>query len=301
MSGTSSSQELHSASRHECNNTSTASGTNAELTFCRQPPFQQLSPSKQEELKIILDGDVREMKRLFGCLVTKTHRSVKDRISVEEFAVSMLALGAYEPAPEEQGQPVLNEHRAEIKRAESIAKIFNILCAYWNYLNYEILEYIIELYGTSDDIERLKSYDEKLQNFCKRRIFELPLPESGSSTGNNPRQEELSVKLDVHEDITVKELRRIKERIAKSLHVKPATLLIHRIDTGCVQLTFLIPNFVAQKIFPLSKEQTAVLSRDVSVVRMVCGDYVSEVLEHYYVHIPRSFTLHLPSTGICCI
>ena len=114
MSVTGNSQELHSASRHECINTSTASGTNAELILSRQPPFQQLSPSKLEELKIILDDDEREMKRLFGRLVTKTHHSVKERISVEEFAVSMLALGAYEPAPEERGQSLLNEHREEI-------------------------------------------------------------------------------------------------------------------------------------------------------------------------------------------
>ena len=279
MSVTSNSQELHSASRHECINTSTASDTNAELI--RQPPFQQLSPIEQEELKTILDDDVREMKRLFGRLVTKTHHSVKKRISVEEFAVSMLALGAYEPAPEERGQSLLNEHREEIKKAESISKIFNILSAYWNYLSYEVLEYIIELYGTSDDTERLKRYNEKLQNFCKRRLFEVPLPESGVGTGS-PRQEKFSVKLNVREDITIKELRQIKGRIAKVLRVKSATLVIDHMDGGCVQLTFLIPKFVAQEIFPLSKQQTSALSRDASVIRMECGEYVFEVLEQLF-------------------
>ena len=284
MSVTSNSQELHSASRHECINTSTASDTNAELILSRQPPFQQLSPSKQEELKTILDDDVGEMKRLFGRLVTKTHRSVKERISVEEFAVSMLALGAYEPAPEERGQSLLNEHREEIKKAESISKIFNILSAYWNYLSYEVLEYIIELYGTSDDTGRLKRYNEELQNFCKHRLFELPLPESGGGTGS-PRQEEFSVKLNVREDITIKELRQIKGRIAKVLHVKSATLVIDHMDGGCVQITFLIPKFVAQEIFPLSKQQTSALSRDASVIRMECGEYVFEVLEQLFTKL----------------
>ena len=284
MSVTSNSQELHSASRHECINTSTASDTNAELILSRQPPFQQLSPSKQEELKTILDDDVREMKRLFGRLVTKTHCSVKERISVEEFAVSMLALGAYEPAPEERGQSLLNEHREEIKKAESISKIFNILAAYWNYLSYEVLEYIIELYGTSDDTGRLKRYNENLQNFCKRRLFELPLPESGGGTGSQ-RQEKFSVKLNVREDITIKELRQIKGRIAKVLHVKSATLVIDHMDGGCVQLTFLIPKFVAQEIFPLSKQQTSALSRDASVIRMECGEYVFEVLEQLFTKL----------------
>lgn len=31
-------------------------------------------------------------------------------------------------------------------------------------------------YGTSDDTERLKRYDEEVGKFCERRIFELSLP-----------------------------------------------------------------------------------------------------------------------------
>ena len=107
------------------------------------------------------------------------------------------------------------------------------------------------------------------------------MPESGGGTGS-PRQEEFSVKLNVREDITIKELRQIKGRIAKVLHVKSATLVIDHMDGGCVQLTFLIPKFVAQEIFPLAKEQTSALSRDASVIRLECGEYVFEVLEQLF-------------------
>ena len=279
------SQELHSASRHEFSNTSTTSGTNAGLTTVlgRQPLFQQLSPSEKEELKTILADDVRKMKLLFGKLVTKTCDSFEERIPVVKFAASVAALGAFDPAPEERGQSLLNEHREEIKRAESIPEIFIILSAYWNYLNCEILEYIVDLHGTSEDTERLKSYSEELHNFCKRRIFELPLSDNGSGTSNalNPRQEEINVKINVREDITIEELQRIKGRIAKILCVKQAALMIHHVNVGCVQITFLIPKFVARKIFPLSIEQTSALSKDVSVIRLECGDYEFEVFEQY--------------------
>ena len=284
----STSQELQSTLRHELSCTSTTNGTNTGFTnvLSRHPPFRQLSSSEQEELEAILDDDVREMKRQFGYLVTKTRDSVEERILVGIFATSILALGAYEPAPEERDQSLLDEHREEIMRAESISEIFNILSPYWNYLNHEILEYIVKLYGTSDDNKRMKSYDEELQNFCKRRIFELPLPETGSSNGNalSPKQKKFSVKINVCEDITCKELLRIRKRIAKVLHVKLATLIISCVDAGCVQLTFLIPKFVAQEIFPLSDEQTSALHKDVSVVRLECGDYVFEVIEQYCLH-----------------
>ena len=274
----SSSQELQSALRHEL---STTNGAGAELTntLSSQTSFQQLSPDEQEELKEILEDDVREMKLEFGYLVTKTRDSIEERIPVGKFGTSILALRAYEPAPEEQDRSLLDEHKDEIKGAKTISEIFNILCAYWNYLNYEILEYIIRLYGTSDDSERLTAYGEKLQKFCKRRIFELPLPESGGDIGKapSPRQEKFVVKLDVRGGTTCKEVRRIKGKIAKILHISCATLMVDNVDAGCLQLTFLIPRFVAHEIFPLSDEQTSALSKDVSVIRLECGDYVFEV------------------------
>ena len=269
--------------KHENSNASNVSGSNAELTNVleSQPSFQQLSPIEQEELKAIPDDDVRDMKRLFGCLVTKTRNSVEERIPVRKFAGSILDLGAYDPAPEGRDPSLLDEHKEEIIKAGSIVEIFIILSAYWDYLTHEILEYIIELYGTDDDKERLKSYDEELQKFCQRRIFELPLPPSGcgNGTGNalSPRQKKFSVKLSVREDITCKNLLRIRRRIAKILHVNLAVLIIDHVNPGCVQLTFLIPKFIAQEIFPLSIEQASALSKDAFVIRLECGEYVFEV------------------------
>ena len=272
----------------------TTSGTDTGLTsvLSIQPHFQQLSSSEREELKGMLCDDVRKMKRLFGSLVTTTCDSVEERIPVVKFAKHILALGAYDPAPEERDRSLLDEHRQEIKGAGSISEIFIILSAYWNYLSYEILEYIIEHYGTSDDAKRLKDYSVKLHDFCKRRIFEFPMPVRGNGTENksSPKQEELYVKLDVRDDIPSEQFNQIKGRIAKILHVRPATLQIFSIDKGCVQLTFLIPKFVAQKIFPLSEEQTSALSKDVSLIRLECGDYTFEV--GAYIILCEAFFLH---------
>ena len=299
----SSSQELQPVLRHEHSNTNTTNGTNAAV-LCRQPPFQELSPSEKEELKIMLNNDVRKMKRWFGWLVTMTRDSVEKRISVVKFAGSILDLGAYESATEGQEGPegrdrsLLDEHREEIKRAKTVSEIFVILSAYWNYLNLELLEYIIDLYGTSDDKERLKSYKEELYKFCKRRIFELPLPESCSGNGSalSPKQEKFNVKFDVHKNTTCEDICEMKRIIAGILHVRPAVLNIVRVDAGCVQITFLIPKFVAKEIFPLSGDQASALSKDAAVIRLKCGDYLfdREVLE------PSCVSLLLPfmSSGV---
>ena len=244
-----------------------------------QPSFQQLSSTEKEELKAQLSDDVQKMKLLFGSLVTNTRDSVKKRIPVVEFAGSILALGAYEPAVGGRDRRLLDEHSKEIESAESVSKIFNILSAYWNYLDYDILVYIINLYGThgdkDSDEKRLKNYNEALQRFCKRRIFELPLPESGN--GTDKKQEKLYLKLDVREDTPTGQIYQMKRKVAEILQLNPATLQICSVDEGCVQLIFLIPKFVAWEIFPLSDEQATALSKDVAVIRLECGHYMFKV------------------------
>ena len=253
--------------------------TKTELTdvLSNCPSFQQLSSSEKEELKAMLDDDEEKMKLQFGLMVTKTRDSVEKQTTVVKFAGSILALGAYDPAPEVQDRSLLHEHRVEIKGAKAISDIFIILSAYWNYLNYEILKYIIELYGTSEDIERLEKYNQKLHNFCKRRIFELP--ETSNETGNvqNEKQAKFVVKLDVQENITCKQVLQIRRRIAKIFRINVAALTISQMDIGCVQLTFLIPKFVLEEVFPLSSEQILALSKDASVISLECGSYSCKV------------------------
>ena len=267
--------------RHECTNVNTANGVNTGQidVLSKRPSFKQLSSCEQEELMAKLYDDEESMKFKFSNLVTETCKSVEKETTVQMFAGNILALGAYEPAPEERDRSLLDEHTKEIKSAKTISEIFVILSAYWNYLSYEILKHIIECFGARDDKKSLSNYNEDLQKFCKRRIFELL--ENGGDTDDmqNPKQAKFVVKLNVRDDIKYKQVFQIRLRIAKILCVNLAAFIIKGVDVGCVQLTFLIPKFVAQEIFPLTDEQTSALSKDTSVIRLECGDYVFKVME----------------------
>ena len=262
-------------------NAGATNGTNAEeLTnaLSIQPAFHKLSSSEQDELVAKLYDDQESMILQFGSLVTETCYSIQKRIPIDLFRVSILTLKAYEPAPGERDQSLLGKNSEEIKAAKSIADIFAILAPYMNYLSYEILKYIIKVHGTSDDHVKLKDYKEKLNIFCERRIFEVPLLESGSYTSNTcPNQVKFVVKFDIPEGTTGKEFLRIRKQVAKILHVNLAAFLICGVDTGCVQITFLVPKFVAQELFPLSHEQTSALVKNASVIRLECMDYVFKV------------------------
>ena len=281
----------------EGSNTNMRNGAKTGLTdvLNKQHEFQQLNPSEKEELMIKLYEDEKNMKLQFASLVTKARESVEKRTTVEKFAGSILALGAYEPVCEVQGRSLLEDYSEEINSAGTISKIFIILNAYWNYLTYEVLEYIIKEFGDDSDKERLKNYNKDLQEFCKRRIFELP-PDSGNDKTVSPKQKQFRVKLNFRKDSTCKDLLQIRGRIAKILKVKLAALVLSRVDEGCVQLTLLIPRFVAQELFPISCEQASALSKDASVIRLECGHYIYEVS---MIAVCRSTSVVTTRTSSC--
>ena len=226
---------MQSKSRdHEESDAKSASEINTGLTdvLSKRPEFQQLSTSEQEELMVKLYDDEKSMRRQFGKLVVKTCDSIEERVPVVEFARSILALGTYDSARGERDPALFDKHSEKIKRAGSISEIFHILSTYWNYLTVEILEYIIELYGTSDDIERLKSYEEMLHKFCKRRMFVVPV----SDTGNEQSPRQICVMLNLRKDITCQEVLQIKGRIAKILRVPLSTLIIVSVEGGITRL-----------------------------------------------------------------
>ena len=252
----------------------------------------------EDETRAKLYDDEKWIEHKFGFLVTATCRSVQERVPVDLFRVTILSLQAYEPAPGVQNRSLLGEHTGEINLAKSVADIVAIVSPYMNYLTFDLLKYIIEQHGTKDDHVKLENYERNLQEFFKQRIFELPILESNLKSTSS-KQAKFAVKLNMCEGIAGEELLQIRAKIAKILHVDIAALVLCRVNKGCVQLTFLIPKFVSQKIFPLSWEQTSELYKDASVIRLECGPYI-KVYKHnpvvdlvLVVHTSKIYRRHL--------
>ena len=262
----------------ESSNRSTTRDANTMLSNA-QSSFQKLSSSEQDKLLAKLYDDEESIKLKFGSLVTATCISVQSRVSVDIFRASILSMKAYEPALGVGDQSLFDEESGEIKVAKSVTNIFAILTPYWNYLNIEILKYIIKEHGTVDDHVSLKNYDEELKKFCERKSLELPMLVNGSGDVGNtfPNQVKFVVKFDKPESITANQLLQIRKQIANIFHVNVTAFKFCHVEVGCVQLTFLIPKFVSQKIFPLSWEQRSALYKDASVIRLECGPYAFEV------------------------
>ena len=227
-----------------------------------------LSEDAKQDLEAQLLKDTEHMIHSFASLVFKSCQSlVKQKINPESLAVCVLALDPFSDTAQVYS-PLLKDNEKEIRSASTVEKIFLVLKDHWSFINYGILEHIIKNCGTKEDKKNLREYKHQLKEFCRRQIREVP----PHAYGNESRKQnwakvtfKLNKKFPTLEDI--QETRRI---IAQILDLKPSTLLLCRIDEGCVQLLYLIPSFVAKRVFPLHSDQEVAL-HDAQILKVGHG------------------------------
>ena len=158
-----------------------------------------------------------------------------------------------------------------------------VLNNYFSFFNYRILEYIIEELGTEEDKSRLQTYKVNFNKYAKRRIFECP---SEFGPVSDAGHTDIVVKLDVkYENFTVADIEVFCHKLSEIVHVSSqGVLCLCRIDKGCFELTFQVPSFVQQKIFPLSREQEMALEKK-GVIKLKCGKYHFSSKKHGRLHM----------------
>ena len=209
----------------------------------------------------------------FQTLVSATIKSFKERcVPLDDLVSSVMALRAFDP--------VFNK---ELKAAGTITGIFMVLNNYFSFFNYHILEHIIEELGIEEDKSRLQTYKEHFNQYAKRRIFECP---SEFGPVSDAGHADIIVKLDIeYEKFTVADIELFCHKLSKIVHVSSQGILcLCRMDKGCFELTFQVPSFVQQNIFPLSREQEMALE-DEDVIKLKCGKYHFSSKKHGRLHM----------------
>lgn len=175
----------------------------------------------------------------------------------------------------------IEEAREEtLKKAESFDDVFRELAKCWTFLDCDLLESIVEVYGTEEDRSRMKKHLQKLEEFCNRRVSELPTNIFPLSSGTESqlqtaiKRDQLTIKWVHDENPRLRDIKLIKRKICKILNLDPAILEIKNIGKGCVKITFSIFEDISKFLFskPLSEKQCDAL-RSASVLSLSCGDY----------------------------
>ena len=207
-------------------------------------------------------------------MVAKTMKSLESTITTEQFAVTLLALGAYEPATKKE-QALLEDHEDKISDAKSVSGIYKIIHHYMSFFNPELLGYIIEVHGTQANRDNFEEYMTKLKSFCQSIVVPPVNFSSEEQLQSTEIRQEVRIKLDLS-DRRLQCLRDVKSSIAKILGVEKVVLFINSVGEGCIEIIFLVPQFVVQRLFPLSDMHVRAISCKIGAFKLtvIGGDYV---------------------------
>ena len=156
--------------------------------------FPKLNSEDIAELEAQLIFRADSMRKKFATLLWSTVNSFKRQgIGPRELAIAILALTEYEdPAV---GKPLLEREKAALVKAQTVDHIFDILRPHMTFFNYEILEFLIEKMGSSNNKENLQKFLHEFRQFCRQSVFEIPPDVLGHSAEKVIDQQKFCVKI----------------------------------------------------------------------------------------------------------
>ena len=226
--------------------------------------------------------ETKEVMTAFASLVGKTCKSIKKKVTLEEFTLWLKQLQALSPCSEST-PGLLAQQIDEISQAGSMEQVFHILSDYWSWYNYYLLEKIINEYGDEKDRQRLDSFKKDFSIFAQNRIVEFaqyPMT-FGTAADDGKTRVPLLFKVDRSWDsVHINQLTEIHRNLASILGVNPHTLYLASIQKGCILMKFLIPSLVARAVFPLSASQKESLAAT-NITLVECGSHCHRFLSHF--------------------
>ncbi len=207
-----------------------------------------LSVQNRRILETRLQSDTEKMITLFAETDTNIAQNLKGNITLlKNFVLNLVSSFGHE------------EHLEKLEKAETIPGMFVALRPFKSFLNYRIIEKIVNRFGSEENQQDMQTYITAFIDFCKRSAFQIPLnivPHFGGTSNTRV----VSVKLASKGEASLKDVVSSQQKIATILGVNDWDLHIASIEKGCVCLRFLVSARLAEKKFPLSQFQIRALS-----------------------------------------
>ncbi len=170
---------------------------------------------------------------------------------------------------DKESDMILADQQGDLRRATSVDDIFVIVSPFWSFLDFEILEDVIEMFGADSDRHNLAEYITELKEFLNSWKAK---PCKVSQLDDGKTRMKLCFKL-ATDSLAI--YRDLKIAIARIFKVAVNALHLHSIERGCIQLIFFCLEIV-NIIFP-RHDQIAQIIPSVLKVALIHGS-TSKVL-----------------------
>ena len=144
----------------------------------------------------------------------------------------------------EEHKKFVQEKEDEISKAAEIDKVFRIANKYWDFLNYSLLQYIIEEYGSDEIQSKMEAFDEEVRTFRRNTLIK-PFSKVYKRKPELENEKEMKKLISVNEKIdwataTLEDVENFRHKFCSELSLYEFSLQLAEIQDGCMMLTWLV-------------------------------------------------------------
>ena len=246
--------------------------------------FGSLDDQEKEDVLFELERDTIQIMKKFYRLASELYNSISHGprpVTVHDLRANLYEIKAY---PDRRSkESIFDGYKEDCDRGKKIEEIFNVITDICSFLDYDLLENLINTFGTEEDKERIAKYRKDFANYAKRRtsIYECPCIESADRS----KWSDIYVKLDsrLEEELDIKQLREFRHQISKILGINKAAIRFCCAKNGCIELKFQLPKFIEKVIVPLSFERKTQL-KQLGVIQFSTSDYRCNIKVSLHVY-----------------
>ena len=158
--------------------------------------------------------------------------------------------------------PIFNAaDKEKFSDSASVLQILAVLCIkHASFYNYELIELIINQFGSDDDRIELQKYLDEFRMYCSHNVFEVP-----ASVLHPPQSDcsdpQFALKYLIEGYIDLNQVKSVCISVAEILCINSWDLHLLSIEKGCILLRFVLSKGVAWKVLPFTSHQHEALSR----------------------------------------
>jgi len=192
-----------------------------------------------------IEEEVRYFERTFGDLVDKTCQEVNGKVNPPIFLSRVTCLPV---SVRPQHRSFIEEKLTNIPPPITFESIWSILNLYWDFLNYGLLEHVINQCGSENLKQQMQDYVSELSTF-KGTTRLCDFIESWPCRDDGPPEDRLKkvvIKMK-HEwsQCTLQDVESFKKALVHKFFLPEFDILLQKAERGCVCVTWLTSSSIA--------------------------------------------------------
>ena len=194
--------------------------------------------------KLSVKQQVKELERKFSDLVDFAYRALlrkNTEDNVRYFRSTFLSLDV---SRKREHHKFIHQQLMKMDKEVTFDEIWEKLTDYWNFLNFDLLEYVVDKFHIDHLKQKMESYERDLQSFRKAtRLCDFIncWPVQGETPPEADLKEFVAKMKHEWDNCTLEDLDKLKGVITRKFFLPEFALVLKQIKDGCVVITWLIP------------------------------------------------------------